>query len=92
MRPAGSLCRHKGIGMNKPKKTKVEVVKYVRVMVLLRGVACEHEPEPEPEPPQEVAPPVPASPYDLDIFFAKGMVSDYEWYGRRLKAILAKVR
>ena len=37
------MCRHKGIGMSKPKKTKVEVVKYVRVNVLLRGVACEPE-------------------------------------------------
>ena len=27
------MCRHKGIGMNKPKKTKVEVIKYDRVKV-----------------------------------------------------------
>jgi hypothetical protein len=81
------MCRHKGIGMNKP-KCQEDQGRGGQVLpgedVLLRGVACEHEPEPEPEPPQEVAPPVPASPYDHDIIFAKGMVSDYEWYSRRL--------
>ena len=33
------MCRHKGIGMNKPKKTKVEVIKYVRVKVLLASTS-----------------------------------------------------
>ena len=41
------MCRHKGIGMNKPKKKKVDVMKYVRVKVLLRGVCIAPEPEPE---------------------------------------------
>jgi hypothetical protein len=77
--------------MDKPKKTKVEVIKYVRVKVLLASTS--------PSPSQNLLgsraswhlSPVPASPYDHDIIFAKGVVSDYEWYGRRSKAILAKV-
>ena len=36
------MCRHKGIGMNKPKKKKVPVPKFITVRLLLRGL----EPEP----------------------------------------------
>ena len=35
--------RHKGIGMNKPRKTRVEVPKMLMVKLLLRGVAAEQE-------------------------------------------------
>ena len=36
------MCRHKGIGMNKPKKKKVPVPKFFAVRLQLRGL----EPEP----------------------------------------------
>ena len=36
--------------MNKPRKSRPDVVEYVEVKVLLRGVAQEAEPEPEPQP------------------------------------------
>ena len=35
----GSMCRHKGIGMNRPKKTKVEVPQFLKVTLLLNGWA-----------------------------------------------------
>ena len=35
--------RHKGIGMNKPKKTRVDVPKMLMVKLLLRDVAAEQE-------------------------------------------------
>ena len=36
------MCRHKGIGMNKPKKKQVPVPNFFAVRLLLRGL----EPEP----------------------------------------------
>ena len=40
------MCRHKGIGMNKPKKKKVPVPQFFAVRLQLRGL--------EPEPPAVV--------------------------------------
>ena len=33
----GSMCRHKGIGMNRPKKSKVEVPQFLKVTLLLNA-------------------------------------------------------
>lgn len=72
------MCRHKGIGMNKPKKKEVEVLKYVRVKVLVRGVSC--EPESEPEPPHEEPPPVPGAidPWEWAIQYAERAAKLYK--------------
>ena len=37
---SGMPGRHRGIGMNKPRKTKVEVPKLIKVRLLLRGIAA----------------------------------------------------
>ena len=39
-----TMCRHKGIGMNRPKKTKVFVPELLKVNILLRGHAVEQCP------------------------------------------------
>ena len=41
-----AMCRHRGIGMNRAKKKKVEVPSLLEVRLLLSG----HAPEPSPEP------------------------------------------
>ena len=46
---AGDMCRHRGIGMNRAKKTKANPVELLEVKLLLRGFASELPPEPEPE-------------------------------------------
>ena len=43
----GSMCRHKGIGMNRPKKTKVEVPQFLKVALLLNGWALDVQEAPE---------------------------------------------
>ena len=41
------MCRHKGIGMNRPKKTKVEVPQFLKVALLLNGWALDVQEAPE---------------------------------------------
>ena len=56
------MCRHKGIGMNRPKKKKLGMPELLTVKLLLRGRAVDLSPElePAPEPTQPArAPPSP---------------------------------
>ena len=62
------MCRHKGIGMNKPKKKKMSVPSLPEVKLLLSGYAPEPTREPcrepdlqRPEPPTQDAPPSPGA-------------------------------
>ena len=69
------MVRHKGIGMNKPNKIKVPVVKEVRVKLKLRGVPQEPEPQPAPEPEVPVPPRDVTWLYDQDILDAQTMIN-----------------
>ena len=44
------MCRHKGIGMNKPQKSKVEAAVTLKVRLLLRGNVAENLPDEIPAP------------------------------------------
>ena len=58
------MCRHKGIGMNRPKKKKVSVPSLPEVKLLLSGYAPEPTRAPDlqrPEPPTQDAPPSPGA-------------------------------
>ena len=88
VRCIGSMCRHNGIGINKPKKTKADVVEYVRVKVLLRGFAHETEPEPEPEPK-----PLPRACFTLEampqqLAIAKGELEAHRRQRTQLKQVI----
>jgi len=56
------MCRHKGIGMNKPQKSKVEAVVTLKVRLLLRGNVAENLPDEIPAPTFTSHPVAPSSP------------------------------
>ena len=56
------MCRHKGIGMNKPQKSKVEAVVMLKVRLLLRGNVAENLPDEIPAPTFTSHPVAPSSP------------------------------
>ena len=56
------MCRHKGIGMNKPQKSKVEAVVTLKVRLLLRGNVAENLPDEIPAPTFTSDPVAPSSP------------------------------
>ena len=61
-RPAGSMCRHKGIGMNRPKKKKVQPSGMLKVSLILRGIDLENVTDAPAE--QDQADPGPGSLFD----------------------------
>ena len=73
--------------MNKPNKTKVPVVKEVRVKLKLRGVPQEPEPRPAPEPEVPVPPRDVTWLYDQDILDAQTMINDHKRYSDNLKKL-----
>ena len=56
------MCRHRGIGMNRPKKKKVSVPSLPEVKLLLRGYAPEPTREPDLQRPEPLARDAPPSP------------------------------
>ena len=85
------MCRHKGIGMNRPKKTKVFVPELIKVKdILLRGHAVEQYPDLEPEP--EQPPPVRAcaSPGKLVVQHKQKLAKAAMWQYQGAEARLRK--